>query len=105
MHEHETLVGFINNNGAYIICYLIILYNKQILDNFSLCDSIFYYNNIIIPMKFIIIIIIIMIIIRIGLCEIIHVSSCRIILQIGLLINRTTASGRIFFNSRVLFQK
>ena len=63
MHEHETLVGFINNNGAYIICYLIILYNKQILDNFSLCDPIFYYNNIIIPMKFIIIIIIIMIII------------------------------------------
>ena len=58
MHEHETLVGFINNNGAYIICYLIILYNKQILDNFSLCDPIFYYNNII-PMKFIIIIIII----------------------------------------------
>ena len=65
MHEHETLVGFINNNGAYIICYLIILYNKQILDNFSLCDPIFYYNNIIIPMKFIIIIIIIMIIIMI----------------------------------------
>ena len=63
MHEHETLVGFINNNGAYIICYLIILYNKQILDNFSLCDPIFYYNNIIIPMKFIIIIIIIIMII------------------------------------------
>ena len=63
MHEHETLVGFINNNGAYIICYLIILYNKQILDNFSLCDPIFYYNNIIIPMKFIIIIIIIIIMI------------------------------------------
>ena len=62
MHEHETLVGFINNNGAYIICYLIVLYNKQILDNFSLCDPIFYYNNIIIPMKFIIIIIIIIII-------------------------------------------
>ena len=65
MHEHETLVGFINNNGAYIICYLIILDNKQILDNFSLCDPIFYYNNIIIPMKFIIIIIIIIIIIMI----------------------------------------
>ena len=63
MHEHETLVGFINNNGAYIICYLIILYNKQILDNFSLCDPIVYYNNIIIPMKIIIIIIIIVIII------------------------------------------
>ena len=62
MHEHETLVGFINNNGAYIICYLIILDNKQILDNFSLCDPIFYYNNIIIPMKFIIIIIIMIII-------------------------------------------
>ena len=65
MHEHETLVGFINNNGAYIICYLIILYNKQILDNFSLCDPIFYYNNIIIPMKIIIIIIVIIIIIMI----------------------------------------
>ena len=65
MHEHETLVGFINNNGAYIICYLIVLYNKQILDNFSLCDPIFYYNSNIIPMKIIIIIIIIMIIIMI----------------------------------------
>ena len=65
MHEHETLVGFINNNGAYIICYLIVLYNKQILDNFSLCDAIFYYNSNIIPMKIIIIIIIIMIIIMI----------------------------------------
>ena len=62
MHEHETLVGFINNNGAYIICYLIILYNKQILDNFSLCDPIFYHNSNIIPMKIIIIIIIIIII-------------------------------------------
>ena len=62
MHEHETLVGFINNNGAYIICYLIILYNKQILDNFSLCDPIFYYNSNIIPMKIIIIIIIMIII-------------------------------------------
>ena len=71
MHEHETLVGFINNNGAYIICYLIILYNKQILDNFSLCDPIFYYNNIIIPMKFIIIIIMIMIMIIIMIIIII----------------------------------
>ena len=62
MHEHETLVGFINNNGAYIICYLIVLYNKQILDNFSLCDPIFYYNSNIIPMKIIIIIIIMIII-------------------------------------------
>ena len=62
MHEHETLVGFINNNGAYIICYLIVLYNKQILDNFSLCDPIFYYNSNIVPMKIIIIIIIIIII-------------------------------------------
>ena len=62
MHEHETLVGFINNKGAYIICYLIILYNKQILDNFSLCDPIFYYNSNIIPMKIIIIIIIMIII-------------------------------------------
>ena len=65
MHEHETLVGFINNNGAYIICYLIILCNKQILDNFSLCDPIFCYNNVIIPMKIIIIIIIIIIMIMI----------------------------------------
>ena len=73
MHEHETLVGFINNNGAYIICYLIILYNKQILDNFSLCDPIFYYNNIIIPMKFIIIIIIIIIMIIIMIIIIISI--------------------------------
>ena len=73
MHEHETLVGFINNNGAYIICYLIILDNKQILDNFSLCDPIFYYNNIIIPMKFIIIIIIIIIMIIIMIIIIITI--------------------------------
>ena len=79
MHEHETLVGFINNNGAYIICYLIILCNKQILDNFSLCDPIFCYNNNIIPMKIIIIIsimiiIMIMIIITILIFVIITLS-------------------------------
>ena len=72
MHEHETLVGFINNNGAYIICYLII-YNKQILDNFSLCDPIFYYNSNIIPMKIIIIIIIIIIMIMIMIMIIITI--------------------------------
>ena len=80
MHEHETLVGFINNNGAYIICYLIILCNKQILDNFSLCDPIFCYNNNNnIPMKIIIIIsimiiIMIMIIITILIFVIITLS-------------------------------
>ena len=73
MHEHETLVGFINNNGAYIICYLIILYNKQILDNFSLCDPIFYYNSNIIPMKIIIIIIMIITMIMIIITILIFV--------------------------------
>ena len=73
MHEHETLVGFINNNGAYIICYLIVLYNKQILDNFSLCDPIFYYNSNIIPMKIIIIIIMIITMIMIIITILIFV--------------------------------
>ena len=47
--------------------------NKQILDNFSLCDPIFYYNNIIILMKIIIIIIIIFVIITLSLLDYIMV--------------------------------
>ena len=85
MHEHETLVGFINNNGAYIICYLIVLYNKQILDNFSLCDPIFYYNSNIIPMKIIIIIIIIIIIMIIIMVIIIITILIFVIITLSLL--------------------